>query len=678
MDRNYLRDNIIFWSRLGMGLVPVTLDENGDPVIYDKNFSQLRFHQAFYEQGIKLHSFILNSGWVGDGKFNYSTTDATMDAAIQIGPEAKLIPRIKLDVTVDWCKNHPEEVFVYPNGPRDVEGIRALVGTPEHDYLGYEAPNGIYMGDPEYQRPNVNGKICMQSFSSDKWLEDAKEALQKLILHLEEKYPNRIIGYHIAYGISGETMLWGRMDRKYGDYGITNQKKFKAFLKERYGIEAEMPMPDKRYSQKGNMEEFLRVNNDISRYYDEFTNEVNSHAAEYFCKAVKEVAPDRLTGVFYGYFLGVRNIAYVGHTEIGKLIDSPYVDFFAAPKLYYRCRPGDAGGEFACTQSINMKKVWVDECDNRTHLAENVPEEWRSNNLTQTENALTRELAKNLSHDSGLWYMDLGGGWYASDEIMKVIGKLNKINERIRVKPHESISDILVIIDEKFISMTSVTDHYLYAYTTDFLCNMRRSGSLLDVYRLADIEAIDLSRYKLIIFSNTLKLSSAELEYIRSKTKAAFCFNYAAGCVADGRFSFENTKAVTGFELCEVKDTAYDMPALRILNEENYIRKGAKGELAYKIVDERLHVMNAVPYLDIASMREIERLAGCHNYCDADYTVYADNRFLAVIASNEGFAGKIDFGDEKKWYEVNSNTRGEGNAVDVNMKPYETLFYIFE
>ena len=224
MDRNILRNQTIFWSRMGIGIGYKVLDENGDPVIGNDTFSELSDHQMFYKSGIKIHSFILESGWVGDGVYNFNTTDKTMDAACKIGEDVLLIPRIKLDPPYDWLKNHPEEVFVYYDGPRTAEEISALVNTPLHDQLGYEAPDGMYMGNPKYNKPNVGGKISNQSFSSDKWLEDTKAMMKVLFAHLEEKYGDKILGYHIAYGTSGETLLWGRISRKFGDYGITNMR----------------------------------------------------------------------------------------------------------------------------------------------------------------------------------------------------------------------------------------------------------------------------------------------------------------------------------------------------------------------------------------------------------------------------------------------------------------------
>ena len=103
------------------------------------------------------------------------------------------------------------------------------MGTLKHDYIGYETPDGYYTaGGWKDNRPNVGGLISNQSFSSKKWLDDAGETLRRLVRRLEDgPFGDRILAYHIAYGTSGETCLWGRFGAngvKFGDYGITNRK----------------------------------------------------------------------------------------------------------------------------------------------------------------------------------------------------------------------------------------------------------------------------------------------------------------------------------------------------------------------------------------------------------------------------------------------------------------------
>lgn len=679
MNSQILRDNIIFWSRLGMGYDPPVIGDDGLAVLYDESFGEFRLHQSMYKSGIRIHSFILNSGWIGDGKYDYTVPFRTMDKAVEIGEDVLLIPRIKLNVPVDWCHNHPEEVFVYHNGPKTAAEIKKLVGTPRHDYLGYEAPDGVYMGSDKYKRPNTGGKISLQSFSSKVWLEDAKKALKNLIEKLEERYKGKILGYHIAYGTSGETVMWGRISDRYGDYGISNLEHFRQYVRDKYGEEAYVPSPDERYSQTDSLSDFLRTDNKMSVYYDEFTSEVNSNAITELCKVVKETAPNALAGVFYGYFMGLKNAAYTGHCAIEKVLNSPYVDFLAAPKLYHKSAPGESGGEFCTTQSVNLKKLWVDECDVRTHFAKGVPPEWKSENILQTENALMRELGKNLSHNSGFWLMDLGGGWYDSDEMQKLTMKLCEINSKIRQKPHKSESDVLVLADENSIMSTAISEDLIMGFVSDFICNLKKCGVLADIYRVSDIKELELHKYKLIIFAHTLNLTEKMMQYIKSHTNAAFMFSYAAGAIQNGSKSLLAAKQITGFDVKESAEKVYDFPQLKISEYDSVICDDGKGGcICKKLVDGRIHYLNNFPYADADLLKPIVSDCGCHIYCDGDCVLHGDNRFLTVTTGKNGYSGIVDFGKERNWQSVSGGKAEKGKSTYVSLKPYETAMFIYE
>ena len=225
----YLRENPVFWSRLGFCYDPPACDENGEIIVFNKNFSEYTsVHDSFADAGVKIHTCILHSGWIGVDRFDYSLCDKVLESIFASGKVEYFIPRIKLNVPIDWCCAYPTEVCVYEDGPRYAEGIKALVGTEKHDWLGYESEVGYYNANGwQDSRPNVGGVISLQSFSSEKWLDDACEVLSRLIDHIENsQYGERVIAYHIAFGACGESMLWGRQSKKFGDYGISNREHF--------------------------------------------------------------------------------------------------------------------------------------------------------------------------------------------------------------------------------------------------------------------------------------------------------------------------------------------------------------------------------------------------------------------------------------------------------------------
>lgn len=680
-----LRQTPVFWSRLGFGYDPPLKNKDGKPLVFNEDLDYYaKFHRSFSKAGVKIHSSVLHLGWMGVEEYDYSLCDRVLDAVFKANPDIYYIPRIKLNVPVDWCYENPGDVFVYYEGPRDEEAIRNLVGTEKQDYLGYEAPMGYYAaGEFEDPRPNVGGLIARQSFSSRKWLRDAGEALTRLIDRLENgKYSKQILGYHIAYGVSGETITWGRMSNRFGDYGIHNTNAFFAWAEKKYGsLEAvaqaygqevsdlHIPDPELRDGKSDSVFSLMRSeqNHTACIDYDIFTSEVNAEATEYFAKIIKERAKEKLVGAFYGYFIEVNNSAYAGHLAIDKLLDSPYIDFFAAPKSYYRCTGKEPGCEMCATQSVNLKKLWMDEADIRTYLAKNVPAALASDSLSDTRNILRREFSKNAVHGSGFWWMDLGGGWFDSEEIMEEISDLVKLNEKISKLPHESVSDVLVVVDEACIYHMRTNEILRCGFMQDFICEVNRTGAVADVYRLSDLEELDLSQYKLIIFAYCFRIDKKMRNLIREKlpADATVMFNYAAGILYEDA-SFENVRDFTGFMLAESREKLYvfegtevvegvtgfgeedqeslSIPALCICGEGvNVIKTNQLGEpvLASACVSGREHVINLVPYLRAEDIRAIARRAGCKFYTEAaGTTVYADNRIIGIFPS-DGTEGSL-------------------------------------
>ena len=295
-----LRNHSVFWSKLGFCYDPPRLGKDGKPIVFFDNWKQVKkYHRDFYNAGIRFHTSILFTGWTGVNQYDYELTDKVLDTIFSCGENLLYIPRIKLNVPLEWERENPEELCVYYCGPREKEAIRALVGTPKHDLLGYQSPRGYYTaGGWQDDRPNVGGVIGNQSFSSQKWLRDAGEALRRLIRRIEDgPYGNRVPAYHIAYGASGESCLWGRCNvHDNADYGITNRKAFFDWGMKKYGSlealreawhqpflareNAEVPPPSRKEGAIRNMNEFMRSapEDRICTDYDLFMSDVNMDA----------------------------------------------------------------------------------------------------------------------------------------------------------------------------------------------------------------------------------------------------------------------------------------------------------------------------------------------------------------------------------------------------------------
>lgn len=703
LDRlKLLKENSVFWSKLGYCYDPPRQDADGKVILFASDLDRFtRIQKEFTNAGIKIVSSILFTGWIGNDQYDYELTDKILDSVFQADPEVFYIPRIKLNPPIEWCRENPEEVFVYYDGPRDAEGIRDIVGTDKHDILGYDAPNGYqntfgYIDD----RPNVGGKIALQSFSSQKWLKDAGEALTRLLRRLEDgPYAKQILAYHIAYGVCGETCIWGRFRKELpGDWGITNRKAFFDWGLKRYGSlenlrdnwsmpdldrENAVPaVPETRKGPSASLQEILRGRPEdrINIDYELFSTDMNVDAMEYFGRIVKRNTDDKPVGYFYGYILECDNAGYSGWLGYDRILNSPCIDFIAAPKSYYRNCPGEPGGMLGPAQSLNRKKIWLDEIDNLTHLAPGSS----CKSFSDTRYVLWREFAKNLAAGSNFWWMDLGGGWYDSPEIMREIGVMEKLAANLRKKPHHSRAQTLLIVDEYSLARLKCGTPLHHLLMLETVREFNLSGAMVDIFRLADLDSMDLSQYRLIVPLNTFSMGSFQWRKIKKRISdsAVVLWSYAPGVTADG-FSIENIAKLTGFDVKEhpaernvriffdalpsaswtFMSFDHPLPLLEITP-----RKGQKvigmysdGKAAMAIDGQSVYCIP--PVLKAKHLRCIMDYAGCRFYGPEGSIVYGDNRFTAVF--NVDNRAKFSF---KLASAVDESSRTETNTIPIAQK----------
>ncbi len=628
-----LRTKPLFWSRLGFCYDPPLYHENGERIVFNPTYSEAKTHADFTDAGVSLHTCILDSGWVGVDTYDYTLCDRVLKEVFEVGKAEYFIPRIKLNASVDWCRENPEELFVYLEGPRDVDQIRALVGTPKHDYLGYESKVGYYNANGwKDMRPNVGGLIARQSFSSKKWLADAGEALKRLIDHLENgPYGDRILGYHIAYGASGETTMWGRQSGQFGDWGVSNRQNFLAWGLKKYGSESALrdawgdyeqeiiPPPAIREPQNECGGALCRdpKQGQWAVDYDLFMNACNIDAMECFGKVVKENTADKPVGVFYGYLMHVRRSGYSAHLgDFERVLNSPYIDFIAAPKSYCRSEPGEPSGEMCPVTSVNARKLWVDECDIRTHLATGDAAHSHSRGKSDTESMFLRELCKNLTHDSGFWFMDLGGNWYDDAEIMGFVKKLNGVAARVCEKEHVHTARVLAVVDEQSMLWTPPARNRRMEHLWR---NINLCGVPCDLVLSQDLARTDLSKVKLVVLLTPYAQNKKYVENLHrllpNGAKVMFVGESAA---------------LEGVKYKEYPDDEFI--DLRIPTQEGIspLCRDYKGVCTAGVL-ENGDILAASMCLDVNAVNKILTYVGVTRTAPAECCVYADNRLVGFF-----------------------------------------------
>ncbi len=632
-----LRTTPLFWSRLGFCYDPPLYHENGERIVFNDTYSEAKTHADFAAAGVSLHTCILDSGWVGVDTYDYTLCDRVLKEVFEVGKAAYFIPRIKLNASVDWCRKNPAELFVYANGPREVEQIRALVGTLKHDYLGYESKVGYYNASGwQDTRPNVGGLIARQSFSSKKWLADAGEALKRLIDHLENgPYGDRILGYHIAYGASGETMMWGRQSGQFGDWGVSNRANFLAWGLEKYGSEAALrdawgeyepeivPPPAVREPQNAKGTELNRdaKTGQWAVDYDLFINACNIDAMEYFGKIVKENTADKPVGVFYGYIMHVARSAYSSHLgDFERVLNSPYIDFIAAPKPYRRSEPGEPSGEMCPVTSVNARKLWVDECDIRTHLATGDAAHSHSRGKSDTESMLLRELCKNLTHNSGFWFMDLGGNWYNDAEIMAFVQKLNGVASKVCEKEHNGGARVLAIVDEESMLWLPPARNQRMEHLWR---NLNLCGVPCELILSGDLARTDLSGVELAVLLTPYKQDAKYVENLHRLLP-----NGAKVMIVG------ESDAINGVKFKEYPDDGFVDLRVPVQEGVEPLCRDYKGVPTVGVL-ENGDILAASVCLDVPALDKIFTYAGVTRLAPAQSAVYADNRLISFFPRDD-------------------------------------------
>jgi len=692
----FLKDNPIFWSRIGGIWAPALRTTEGKPY-FDFNYNlgikeYQRFHRDFKAAGVKVYSALFDLGWIDADTYDYSFADLTLDRVFEADPDGYFMPRIKLDAPVGWCRKYPEEVFVYNSGRElSLEEITELIGSPKQPFWHVKVPEW-YPNAEEYAKPTTP-VINLQSISSKQWLKDGAEALRRLIEHLENgKYGDRIAGYHFGFGNCGETQLWHTPDfRNHGDYGVSNLRNFYDFGLKLYGNEADLkkawlqpelsrdnvilPTATERYGDGNTLETYFRGRDKdvICRDYDMFLSDSVAGAVEHFSAVAKKFT-DKPVGWFYGYFLFVGDVQSEGGLAYDRILNCPNVDFLASPAAYYYRGGNSPSLESAAAQSINLKKVYFEEMDTRTYIVSpergELPRTECTRSFPETRYVLWRSLCKNISHGSAFWWMDLGSGWFDSPDIMEEMGKLTKAHSLLKQGSHRSVADVLVVVDDESLVNTQYNRFWTHRFVRDVVLKTRTMGALCDMYRTSDLPSLDLSRYKLVIFAINYTLTPEKLESLGIPDGATIMFNNVVGIVKDGKPSLKNVEALTGFALREDYSDELKCPVVKIVGEDNEMTVTKK-------INGRRVVMNTDPDITPTRLRRIAKDAGCHVYADTDIILFGDESILGVFSKGETHS-ELKLPYPRRCREIRSGAEFDGDTIRLDLDEHEFMVLRFE
>ena len=621
--------------------------------------------------GIHLYTPPIRLGWMESGHFEYEETDRQISSLLQADPEAMILPRVSLNAPRPWQEEHPEELCLFHDAPREEAEIKDLFKRYTYDETGY-----------------AEGEFSKQSFASELWQREAREALYKFIAHITESaYSSHIIGYHIAFGISGEAHMWGGWSGKFADYSRPMQGSFRRWLLKKYKDitrlnhswgtdfrsfnEICIPSRDERvHTELFTLRDVKNEKKVID--YHEFISDLTSDVLIFFARAVKEITKNRaLCGAFYGYLLeciwdSQSHLQNIGHLKLSKVLKSPYIDFLAGPTTYWKRGVGGSGGCMSLLGSVRLHgKVWFNEADIRTHKSPADAGFGRCGNIDETKAVLRRELAYVLTHGAALWWMDQSRGWFSDSNILNTLHELEHITEVSARFKREYRTGFAVIVDDRSCFYLNLTNELLNPLVYTMRDRFARVGTAYHLYHIDDLDNPQMPDYGMYIFLNTFFLDERQRQVIAKKVmrnKNVVVWMYAPGVLTPA-LSMEAMGNLIGFKMgmelttapLNVKVAPGSHPIIRDLSHSVTFGTSnavgphffvddpsatvlgrlpdGKAGLAVGDMGTWISVYIAAPDVPPVILRGIARMAGVHIFSDADQTLYADEHFLAIHTS---------------------------------------------
>jgi len=624
---------------------------------------QLRHLPAFRDAGVHLYEVPLNffECLAPDGTVNFAAVESGLRAVLAIDPEAWIIARLFMGTPGWWQERYPQELNEYAGAP------------PQ--------PDGRVVRGPA-------------SMASEQWLGDTDDLLRRYLEFLEHSpLGRRVIGYHLCAGTTGEwhyDNFWWLPDT-----GPAMTKRFRAWLRGKYGDKPEFAAAvvpgaaERGEANDGLFRDPSTADRMVIDYY-RCQQETVAQAILRFCRTTRQYAPDKLVGVFYGYYfhMGGRTLqAEGGHLAVLDVLKSPDVDFLCGPYSYehHSRRVGGEGILRPLVETVKAHgKLYISESDSPTHLGCSQGNDLVARNLTDLTGSVAvmrRDFANVLTHGIGTWWFDVGppdeqgglaGGWWNTPELMAEMKRMREIGEEGLAGDRRSAAEVLVVCNPQtyyhVVCSGSGKDALTYPLLNDTARAIYHSGAPFDLIAATDLETVDLSPYKAVVFLDAFYLTAGQRKRIAQTVACdgrVVLWVYAPGYVDEEGLCVDRVSELTGMTVRRSADAlagrieavSGDHPLARSavrgfgidgpvspvfwVDDPRATALGTisgtqKVGLAVREFDGWTSVYSFAPPICSEFLRAVFRKAGVHIYSDADDVLYVNRRFLAVNSEAGG------------------------------------------
>lgn len=518
--------------------------------------------------------------WIGPGRYDFASLDKQVEQIRQANPKAKLLCMIDLNTPHWWVRLH---------------GRRS----------------GCC--DTFYQQ----GRTA----ATDVWRKETREYLRAFLGHMEKRHAPSVAGYILACGATTE---W--QDCSHGEESASRRAAWRAWMKANQRPDP-VDIPPASLRERTTHGIFRDpVKDRLALDYWRFNSWLTGDAILFFAGAVQEVIDHRVPiGIFYGYVLehARGRLLYEGHLDFDRVFRSKDLDFFLAPGPYFDRQIGGGSGFMTCTGSLRLYgKGCIREIDHRTHTSRSTVELGVSvpghrdgfPDEKATIAGLRREFSLSLIEGTSLWWFDMFGGWYEGQAVISAIEQMRTLWQQHAPRSTGPAAEVAVLVDAESMvyvdGMASILPEFLYRQRA----GLARMGAPYEVFSVADLATLDLSKHKLILLPNLFVVDAAKRDLLRKKVcrgDKTVVWVYAPGVIADGVYDRANIEKLTG------------------------IRPDVT-ELTERKMDGWTSVFAPKPNLPSTTLRKLARDAGVHIYSDAPEPLYANEHLLAAHSLKGG------------------------------------------
>ena len=603
-----------------------------------------------HEAGIDLISVLCEMPWARPGEAtDWDRIDHEIEEVLAANPDALVVPRLRLDPPTWWLNEHPDDRM-------------------------------------EFREPTYRHQPFV-SVSSHPWRELARNQLRATILHLEERFPGRIAGYHPGGQTSYEWFYHDSHGQNFFGYSPCEVAAFRDWLAKRYGSDAalqeawgnpavtldtaEPPTPDERRQPPSLAMVMLpRLAQQVIDHNLFLQDEMADTILD-FAHVIREATHgDRLVFFFYGYvyeFASKGWSAATGHYALRRILDSPDVDVLCSPFTYSDRAIAEAGLAMTAVESVlNAGKLWLFEDDTRTHVARLrhysdwtscAPDEWSSAQI------LLRNNAHELIRNAASWWMDLSGfGWFDEKPLWQnAMEPMRQPDQEKLLQPVPYAPQLASVLDERSLLYAANDAKVSWNCLYDLRSTLARTGASFGQYLLDDLLDGKVAS-PVVLLSNAWVLDDAQRNRLKTALAGKFAiWHTAAGIVDPERgASLNEAEALTGFRmellgegddapgkveitpagkaygLSSWKVTAPEKMLFRVIPAEGdeILATWPDGSAAVVLRDHALFC--ATPELPRELLRLACRKGGAHLWTDEMCILYTDGRYLAVHATQDG------------------------------------------